>query len=67
MSYSRVQKAAWPPVLRDSTAGNQEARPPRSESAGASHTTFSRVVGNGCQLFRINIIHGILLRMSLTV
>lgn len=67
MSYNRAQKAPWPPVLRDSTTGNQEARLPRSESAGASHTTFSRVVGNGSQLFRINIIHGILLRMSSTV
>lgn len=47
MSYNRAQKAPWPPVLRDSTTGNQEARLPRSESAGASHTTFSRVVGNG--------------------
>lgn len=62
MSYNRAQKAPWPPVLRDSTTGNQEARLPRSESAGASHTTFSRVVGNGSQLFRINVIHGIFVK-----
>lgn len=62
MSYNRAQKAPWPPVLRDSTTGNQEARLPRSESAGASHTTFSRVVGSGSQLFRINVIHGIFVK-----
>lgn len=57
---TRAKKAPWPPVLRDSTIGNQEATLPRSESAGAwSYIPFSRVVGNGFQLFRINIIYGI--------
>lgn len=62
MSYTRAQKAPWPPVLRDSTTGNQETTLPRSESAGASYTPFARAVGNGSQLFRINIIHGIFVK-----